>query len=315
MGLPLTVLPQGSGPGVREMDLAPDSGLRNRAVWGRSNPGTINAIVTDAGVLAAASDWTDIPVNRQRMPISATPVINLIAGLGATETIQFRMWGFNLRGQAVFEESPRITVTTVLATALNYAIVMSKCFAFVTRIQYKLTGLQWSNCFIGFMGYWNREATASAWSGGAPANTFIDIIGRTHIGLEVPMLVEPKQAAQEFELPQILSLRVTNHTDPAGFDADNVAELQPTTDAGGSLGGFILGDSFLNTETIKGWAGDPNKVRLVCVPGSKTVRADSGATTFRFHTATGAAFAADTIYYYLEARSGVGTRKTFALPL
>jgi hypothetical protein len=138
-------------------------------------------------------------------------------------------------------------------------------------------------------------------------------VGRSHIGIELPVRVEMPQAAALYSQPQVLSLRVSNHTDPAGFDADNLAELQPTLDEVGSLGGFVVGDKYLNTESVTGWAGYANKVRIVRVPATKTVRSDSGATTFRFHS-PGPALTFDTIQYFLEARTSLGTGRTFAVP-
>lgn len=309
---PLRSFPLGSAQGVREFDLAPNSGLRNGFLYGKTNSGTFNAVVTDfaGGALAAATDWTEVTINRQRMPIAMTPAITLFSpGIVASNTFQIRMWGQNLFGEQLFEESPTITIATT-ATLTSALIWMSKPFAVITRVQYKHSGgLQFSLASIGAVGMWDRETVAGV--GGFTA--YAALVGRSHMGIELPMKVEPTQSAELYAQPQVVSLRVSNHTDPAGFDADNLAELQATVDEVGSLGGFIVGDKYLNTEAVQGWEGYHNKVRIVAVPGTKTVRSDSGLTTFRFHT-PGPAFAPDTIQYYLEAKTGFGTSRTFALP-
>ncbi len=311
---PTSLFPLGSGQGVDERQLGQNSALRNGFLYGKTNAGTFNAVVTDAagGVLAIATDWTDMVVNRQRMPCAMTPSIFMVSpGLATTQTIQFRFWGENLFGEQIFEESPPITLTSS-ATATTALVFMSKPFAVVTRIQYKLTGLQWSFLSVGAVGMWDREIDPTTIEVSVGV-TYIAIIGRSHIGIELPVKVEMPQSASLYEQPQVLSFRTTNHTDPAGFDADNLAELQPTTDEAGSLGGFVVGDKLLNTEAVKGWSGYPNKVRIVRVPGSKTVRSDSGLTTFRYHTG-GTALAYDNIQYFLEARTSRGTARTFAVP-
>lgn len=306
---PTSLFPLGSGQGVDERQLGQNSALRNGFLYGKTNAGTFNAVVTDAagGALAIATDWTDMTVNRQRMPCAMTPCITLVSpGLAVTEKIQFRFWGENLFGEQLFEESPALTFTStaLLTTAL---VFMSKPFAVITRIQYKLTGLQWSFLSVGAVGLWDRETVDTTFTG------YIAIVGRSHIGIELPVKVEMPQSASLYAQPQVLSFRTSNHTDPAGFDQDNLAELQPTTDEAGSLGGFVVGDKLLNTETVTGWSGYPNKVRIVRVPGTKTVRADSGVTTFRYHTAA-PTLAFDNIQYFLEARTSLGTARTFAVP-
>lgn len=310
---PTSLFPLGAGQGVGEMQLAPNSALRNGFLYGKTNAGTFNCIVSDfaGGALAAATDWTDITINRQRMPVSMTPAITLLAGNTTAETIQFRFWGENLFGEQIFEETPSILFTTTLVTGINAIIFMSKPFAVITRIQYKHSGgLQWSFGSVGAVGLWNRDDPDSTWANYAVPG----MVGRSHIGIELPIKVEPTQSAQLYQQPQVISFCVANYTNPAlPFDADNLATLQPTLDEAGSLGGFIVGDKYLNTEDVKGWAGYHNKVRIVCVPGTKTVRSDSGATTFRFHNAA-AAIAPDNIQYFLEARTSLGTARTFAVP-
>lgn len=306
---PTSLFPLGSGQGVDERQLGQNSALRNGFLYGKTNAGTFNAVVTDAagGALAIATDWTDMTVNRQRMPCAMTPCITLVSpGLAVTETIQFRFWGENLFGEQLFEESPPITLTST-ALLTSALVFMSKPFAVITRIQYKLTGLQWSFLSVGAVGMWDRETVDTTFT------NYIAIIGRSHIGIELPVKVEMPQSASLYSQPQVLSFRTSNHTDPAGFDQDNLADLQPTTDEAGSLGGFVVGDKLLNTETVKGWSGYPNKVRIVRVPGTKTVRADSGVTTFRYHTVA-PTLAFDNIQYFLEARTSLGTARTFAVP-
>lgn len=304
----ISTFPLGSGQGVRESDLAPNSGLRNGFLMGHTSNLSSNAIITTTKSLGGAPDslnnWHVLePVTRQRMPISMTPCIRSVLVSGGDVTVQYRVWGFNLFGQAQFEETPPIIRNGGAGTIVT--VILSKPFAIITNVEYKVSALGYGTTTeVGARAFWDRETAIGA-------GTFV--IGRSHIGIELPVMCEQPQSAQEFLSPQVLSFKVCNHGNPAGFDADNVAELQPTTDEVGSLGGFIIGDKYLNTEADKGWAGYANKVRIVRTPGVKTVRADSAVTTFRFGIDDQTNL--DVIYYYLEARSGLGTGRTFAVPL
>ena len=57
---PTSLFPLGSGQGVDERQLGQNSALRNGFLYGKTNAGTFNAVVTDAagGALAIATDWT-----------------------------------------------------------------------------------------------------------------------------------------------------------------------------------------------------------------------------------------------------------------
>jgi hypothetical protein len=114
---------------------------------------------TGQGQLTNRADWTPFTFTNggsqatavaqgnnvgQRLPYAVTPCIRYYAAGTWTQVLQIRMTGMNQWGEEIVETTPPITMVNPGGGAAGhtYYIWMSRCFAEVTKIEYKLANKQ-----------------------------------------------------------------------------------------------------------------------------------------------------------------------------
>jgi hypothetical protein len=109
--------------------------LTNRADW------TPFTFTNGAGQATAVAQGNNVG---QRLPYAVTPCIRYYAAGTWTQVLQVRMTGLNQWGEEIVETTPPITMVNPGGGAAGhtYYIWMSRCFAEVTKIEYKLANKQ-----------------------------------------------------------------------------------------------------------------------------------------------------------------------------
>lgn len=310
----------GAGPGVREEQLHPASGLRSNFVTGFTTLFTSQAVVRNLAVVESTSleddNQTALTIYNARMPIPATPCITVTfnPGVNTDTSFKVKVWGYNQFGEMITEETPLILPAQLLVPA-SVRVWLSKVFATITRVRYQLTfGTAVTGAFIGVGPYfiWDPNETPPTTGGGAVTNELW--FAQANAGIGLPMRCAAVGQNDPVLYPDVAEVTVVNHTDPAPpVDADNMASLRPITDADTTKGGFYFGNQGTDAKAliVAGWEGDHNKIRLV-QDGTRVIHSMTAAGTLRLHNNTAANKSADTIEYRIRANTSLGTgRRTW----
>ncbi len=299
------------GPGVTEEQLHAATGLRTGVFTGFTAPGSASLCLDGTVAMTPSTglddpDQATIPVNNPSMSIPCTPCVSVIGnpGLAADTEFQVRVYGINQFGEAIQEETPHIVVGSNIVPG-TYRVWLSKVFAQVTAVRYSSvvgTGVTSLGLAVGPHMIWNQSETP-------PATELWDTASLVNMGIGTPMRVNysPNQSVsidQKIDPlglihPDVFSLQVINHTNPAPPLAQaNIAVVppihlgSPTTD-----GGFYLGNG---AGVRSGSPGDHNKVRIR-QDATRTISNFARTGGVRMYDATGKA--PDLLEYRLTAHS------------
>lgn len=242
------------GSGYREENMHPGSGLRCAYMTGMFNQ-ALGLIVNNQASSETAT-FTDLTLvtAQGRLIVPCTPVITYSHNNATpvAKEIQFRVSGFDQFGNHITETTPAIT-TTITVTTEESLVVLSKVFAYVSRVEFRCVGFQTSDVIdVGQRFIFDAPAFDVAAD---------EIFGGTNMGIGTPLRVMPYGAnalavpiqpanSEAILWPEILSLTTINHS-----DTDKTSVLKPWEST--VTGGFMLG------QNASGYEGCHNKVNIV----------------------------------------------------
>lgn len=221
------------GPGIVEEGIHPASGLRSIIQTGTL--ANHDACVASAQV-ANASSWTVLPLStmvglnpwgvsstslgtqtlyRGRLPFPCTPCITYRqtnATPNNTQVFSIKVFGYDQFGQFIYEtvENQTTAAATIGTPTLNYIrrtrLWLSKVFAVITRIEYKLATAQSTDDYIDVGVAWNPDFLNATWE------PYTNYIGQLNQGIGSPLRLAPYGPAQPFAGPELLGIELTNTT-------------------------------------------------------------------------------------------------------
>lgn len=144
--------------GLMEADVAPGSGLASRSfrlhlVSDQTN--IVNARPIGGAASAAVTSWTALTVNNLPNPFGSTLVAQIVQGSATTGTVQLRIRGYN----QFHEYQEELTPTVSIAAKTNNFVYLAKCFAWVTSVEFKSTGLDIAGDTISIGQRWDWTRT------------------------------------------------------------------------------------------------------------------------------------------------------------